>query len=218
MNYIIIFFLVFLFGCDTKEGNKEKMGNEGDYHINEVIMEDTLDNANPEVEKEKSNTSQVLIKGKENLIDSSTNKAVLWRIYREAKEKVKIYESQNKYDMQVEYLLKAAECAHLLGRTDIEAWQYNNAGYALIKKFKEETNYYNKMKHLNSLIYKSEISEYKKEIIAQMIEYKDLLIRAEEFLDKAKTLDGILDKSHRTHTIANNLLFIDDCYRFLGLN
>jgi len=214
LNFIIIFFLIFLLGCDTKEGSIEEIKDEKNYHISKVTSKDSLDKTVQEVRKEKSNINQV-INDKKSLVDNSINKAVLWRDYRRAKEKAKIYESQNNYEKQIEYLQKAAEYAHLLGRFDIEAWQYNNAGYTLIKKFKAETDYYNKMKHLNSLVYKSEIIKYKEEIISQMRKKKDLLIRAKVFLEKAETLDKALEKSHRRFTIANNLLFISDCDIFL---
>lgn len=144
------------------------------------------------------------------------DEASLWDLYRSAKDAVKEAEANNDYIKQTQHLLEAAEFANALQRYDIEAWQYNNAAYALIQGFKEKTDYLALMDKLNNLELLSEIMEYRKETRILMSKEKELLIEANSYLLKANEIDDKLEASSRTTIIANNILFVNDVLSFLG--
>ncbi|MDA3814380.1 MAG: hypothetical protein PF570_09030, partial [Candidatus Cloacimonetes bacterium] len=126
-------------------------------------------------------------------------------------------EINNDYIKQTKHLLKAAEFANALQRYDIEAWQYNNAAYALIQDFKEKTEYSSVMNALNKLELKSETMEYQKEARSFMSIEKESLTEAGKYLAKAKEIDDDLEVSSRTATIASNILFVNDVLDFLDV-
>ena len=147
--------------------------------------------------------------------DSSEDEAILWMSYRSAKDAVKQAQSEKDYGKQTKYLLEAAAYAKALQRYDIEAWQYNNAGYVLIEEFKEKTDYLAVMNNLNKLELKIEIEEYHKEARMQLSKEKGLLSKADSYLVKAKEIDDKLEGSSRTTTIANNIMFVNEVLSFL---
>jgi len=163
----------------------------------------------PKVEK---TVEQVEEKTEDNLIE---DEATLWSSYRSAKAEVKEAESDNDFEKQAKHLLEAAAYAKALQRFDIEAWQYNNAGFALIESFKNKTDYLNVMNKLNNLKKKSEITQYRKEARIILSNEKELLLQASGYLTQAKEIDDNLEKSSRTVTIASNITFVNDVLRFL---
>lgn len=211
--WLVLFSVIILLGCQNKANEKQlQVVTEKDNKLEQTQTNETVQ---PIAIEEKLVVDKTQLTSKNEKV---SNKAVLWRNYRDAKAEIKKYESQKNYTQEVKYLLLAAQYANHLERTDIEAWQYNNAGFALIKDFKNKADYYNNMKTLNSLVYKSEIEKNRKEIRKEMNLYSALLIQAKSHLEKAKTLDSTLEKSARTNTIASNMLFINDLYHFLELD
>ena len=112
--------------------------------------------------------------------------------------------------------MEAAKYANALQRFDIEAWQYNNAGFVLIEGFKNRTDYINVMTKLNSLKLQSEITQYRKEARLILSNEKELLLQASGYFTQAKEIDDNLEKSSRTITIASNIAFVNDVLRFLN--
>ena len=174
------------------------------------IVEETTEQTEKIAEKE---VSEKEVSEKEVI----ENEASLWSSYRSAKEAVKEADADGDYIKQAKHLLEAAEFANALQRFDIEAWQYNNAGYALINDFKEKTEYMSVMDALNKLELKSEIMEYRKETRSFMSIEKDLLTEAAKHLAQAKEIDDKLESSSRTTIIANNILFVTDVLSFLDV-
>ena len=195
MNYLILLFMVMFLGCETKDAIQETKEIQKE-QIQPLTSEAEVVEADIVIKKIKKNQLHSELQFVKKETEISSNKAVLWRNYRDAKNKVKKAEASKKYDAQEKYLLQAAKYANLLDRSDIEAWQYNNAGYTLIKKFKAETNYYEKMKKLNSLIYKSEIDTYRAEMITEMLQYKRLLQRTKKYLILIRLLFGLVIRHH----------------------
>jgi len=202
--------VLLIIGCNSKKSDTEQELLES------LKVERNTENVSepesqPIVEQTKEQPQEII--EKEVLVD----KASLWSSYRLAKDMVKEAEIDNDYKKQAKYLLEAAKFANALQRFDIEAWQYNNAAYALIKDFKEKTNYLSVMDKLNSLELKSEIVEYRKEARMFMSNEKELLTEAAKHLAKAKEIDNELESSSRTTTIASNNLFVNDVLSFLDV-
>lgn len=225
MRVYLVFFLVLIFsvGCEKKAiGNNvnkkeehlakidENIANENEMlqEIEDPLNEKNIDeNSIESINKDMANSKEAG--------ENYATKANLWRSYRAAKEAVKKAKIKKDFRNQVKYLLEAAKFASELERFDIEAWQYNNAGYVLIEEFKCSTNYYSEMNKLNNLIYKNEIKIVRKEIRSNMLYDNKLLIEAEGYLLKAKKIDSKLAESSRTITIASNINFIEDVRNFL---
>jgi len=74
--------------------------------------------------------------------------AILWNEYRAAKKSA--FDSDS-VDVKIAHYFIAAEKAEKLERPDIQAWQLNNAGFAIIKWFKGETNYAETMKKIEDM-------------------------------------------------------------------
>jgi len=200
--------VLLIIGCSPKEkGTEQKL-------IESLASEEKTDSIlvpeqEPKVEKPTDLTEE---KVEENLI---VDEASLWSSYRSAKVAVKEAEADSNYEKQAEYLLEAAGYAKTLQRFDIEAWQYNNAGFTLIEGFKNKTDYINVMNKLNSLKLKSEITLYWKEARILLNKEKEMLSQASGYLAQAKQIDSNLEKSSRTTTIASNITFVKDVLNFL---
>ena len=217
--------VLLIIGCNSKESGTEQellesLKNEEKTDSiavtePEPIVEKTTEQTEKIAEKEISDkeVSEKEVSEKE-VIEDEAN---LWSSYRSAKEAVKEAEIDNDYTKQTKHLLEAAEFANALQRFDIEAWQYNNAGYALIEDFKEKTEYMSVMDALNKLELKSEIMEYRKETRSFMSIEKSLLTEAAKHLAQAKEIDDKLESSSRTTIIANNILFVNDVLSFLDV-
>jgi len=208
-KYIWFIFIVLLIvGCSSKKSEPEQKLVESSKSEEKA---DSIVDPKPEqkVEELSQKTDE---KAVENLIE---DEATLWSSYRSAKAAVKQAEAENNFEKQVKHLLEAAGYAHALQRFDIEAWQYNNAGYVLIQDFKEKTDYLNVIKKLNNLKLKSEIIQYRKDTRILLSNEKKLLLEASDYLSHAKKIDSNLEKSFRTTIIANNISFVNDVLRFL---
>jgi len=206
--------VLLIIGCNSKESGTEQE------LIESLESEDKVDSVvvtEPEPTVEKTTepvTEQTEVIAEKEVIEDEAN---LWSSYRSAKEAVKEAEANNDYAKQAQHLLEAANFANALHRYDIEAWQYNNAGYALIGDFKEKTEYMSVMDALNKLELKSEIMAYRKETRSFMNIEKDLLTEAGKYLAQAKEIDDKLEASSRTTIIANNILFVNDVLSFLDV-
>jgi len=206
--------VLLIIGCNSKESGTEQE------LIESLESEDKVDSVvvtEPEPTVEKTTepvTEQTEVIAEKEVIEDEAN---LWSSYRSAKEAVKEAEANNDYAKQAQHLLEAANFANALQRYDIEAWQYNNAGYALIGDFKEKTEYMSVMDALNKLELKSEIMAYRKETRSFMNIEKDLLTEAGKYLAQAKEIDDKLEASSRTTIIANNILFVNDVLSFLDV-
>jgi hypothetical protein len=214
-KYFLFVIVVILFiGCNSKE---QKAENEFLESLKSEEKADSIIVAEPEpiVEKTTEQVPEQTVKIVEKeIIEDEAN---LWSSYRSAKDAVKEAEANNDYTKQAQHLLEAAGFANALHRYDIEAWQYNNAGYALINDFKEITEYMSVMDALNKLELKSEIMEYRKETRSFMNIEKELLTEAGKYLAQAKKIDDKLEASSRTTIIANNILFVNDVLSFLDI-
>ena len=204
--------VLLIIGCNSK---KSKAENEFQKSIKSEEKANSLEIPNQELDVEiiTEQTSEQT-KEKEEKV-SPEDETILWKSYRSAKDIVKQAQSEKDYKKQTKYLLEAAVYAKALNRYDIEAWQYNNAGYVLIEEFKEKTDYLSVMNKLNSLELKSEIEEYRKEAQMQLSKEKGLLSQADGYLVKAQEIDSKLEESSRTTTIASNILFVNDVLSFL---
>jgi hypothetical protein len=200
--------VLLIIGCSPKEkGTEQKL-------MESLTSEEKTDSIlvpeqEPKVEKPTDLTEE---KVEENVI---VDEASLWSSYRSAKAAVK--EAESNYEKQAKCLLEAAGYAKDLQRFDIEAWQYNNAGFVLIEGFKDKTDYINVMNKLNSLKLKSEITQYRKEARILLNKEKEMLSQAISYLAQAKQIDGNLEKSSRTTTIASNITFVNDVLNFLDV-
>jgi len=207
--FIIIFVILLIIGCNSKKVGSEQKIEES--HKNEEKSDPSLV-PEQETEAEKA-TEQENVNLEDNLIE---DEATLWSSYRSAKAAVKEAESDNDFEKQAQYLLEAAEYANALQRFEIEAWQYNNAGFVLIEGFKDKTDYINVMTKLNNLKLKSEITQYRKEARMILNNEKELLLQASGYLSQAKEIDDNLENSSRTTTITSNITFVNDVLRFLN--
>lgn len=210
-----------MIGCTSKESGTEQELLDS---LKSQEETDSIAVTKPEPIDEKTTKQTEKIAEKEvsekEVIEKEVieDEASLWSSYRSAKEAAKEAEKNYDYRELTRHLLEAAEFANALQRYDIEAWQYNNAGYALIEDFKEKTEYLSVMDALNKLELKSEIMEYRKETRSFMSIEKDLLTEASKHLAKAKEIDDKLESSSRTTIIANNILFVNDVLSFLNVD
>lgn len=207
-----------MIGCTPKEAGTEQellesLKTEETDSVAVTESKPIVEETTEQVAKQTEEIAEKEISEKE-VIEDEAN---LWSSYRSAKDAVKEADADGDYIKQVKHLLEAAEFANALQRYDIEAWQYNNAGYALIEDFKEKTEYMSVMDALNKLELKSEIMEYRKETRSFMSIEKDLLTEASKYLVKAKEIDDKLESSSRTTIIANNILFVNDVLSFLNV-
>ena len=208
--FIFAVVVLLIIGCNLKEtGNEQELLES----LKSEEKTDSITVTDPESIEDKALVQPEEIIEKEVIVDEAS----LWSSYRSAKDMVKEAEIANDYKKQTKFLLEAANFANALQRFDIEAWQYNNAGYALIQGFKEKTDYLSVMDKLNSLELLSEIMEYRKETRSFMSIEKELLTEAEKHLKQAKAIDGKLEASSRTTIIANNILFVNDVLGFLNV-
>ncbi len=207
--------VLLIIGCNPKESGTEQELLES---LKSEEKADSIVVTEPEPIAEKTTEQTAKISEKE-IIEKEVieDEANLWSSYRSAKDAVKEAEASNDYTKQAQHLLEAAGFANALHRYDIEAWQYNNAGYALIEDFKEKTEYMSVMDALNKLELKSEIMAYRKETRSFMSIEKDLLTEAGKYLAQAKEIDDKLEASSRTTIIVNNILFVNDVLSFLDV-
>ncbi|NQV17806.1 MAG: hypothetical protein HQ534_04605 [Armatimonadetes bacterium] len=210
--FIFVVVVLFFIECNSKEPGAENKFQESIKSEEKVDTLAVMDQE-PIVEKITEQVSKQTEEKEEK--DPSEDEAILWNSYRSAKDAVKQAQSEEDYKKQIKYLLEAAVYAKALQRYDIEAWQYNNAGYVLIEEFKEKTDYLVVMNNLNKLELKIEIEEYRKEARKQLSKEKGLLSKAEGYLAKAKEIDDKLEESSRTTTIASNILFVNEVMNFL---
>lgn len=216
--FIFVVVLILMIGCTPKEAGTEQellesLKTEETDSVAVTESKPIVEETTEQVAKQTEEIAEKEISEKE-VIEDEAN---LWSSYRSAKDAVKEADADGDYIKQVKHLLEAAEFANALQRYDIEAWQYNNAGYALIEDFKEKTEYMSVMDALNKLELKSEIMEYRKETRSFMSIEKDLLTEASKYLVKAKEIDDKLESSSRTTIIANNILFVNDVLSFLNV-
>ncbi len=207
--FVFIVIVLLIIGCNSKKSETTQKLVESPKN-EEKVDPNLVPEKEPKVEKA---TEQEKEKNEDNLIEDETT---LWSSYRSAKAEVKEAESDNDYEKQAKYLLEAAKYANALQRFDIEAWQYNNAGFVLIEGFKNRTDYINVMTKLNSLKLQSEITQYRKEARLFLSNEKELLLQASGYFTQAKEIDDNLEKSSRTITIASNIAFVNDVLRFLN--
>ena len=210
--FMFIIVVLFIIGCNSKKSKAEIEFQES---IKSEEKADSLAvlNQEPDVETITEQVSEQTEEKEEKV--SPEDEAILWKSYRSAKDIVKQAQSEKDYWKQTKYLLEAAVYAKALKRYDIEAWQYNNAGYALIEEFKEKTDYSVVMNKLNSLELRSEIEKYRKEARMQLSKEKELLSQADGYLVKAKEIDSKLEESSRTTTISSNISFVNEVLSFL---
>ncbi|MDO9577049.1 MAG: hypothetical protein Q7J16_04120 [Candidatus Cloacimonadales bacterium] len=206
-NYLLLIILAGIFwGCQKKELEKTFIAESESKPISEE--QKTITNQDS-IQKEQDTTIQP--KNDEKWL--STDK--LWALYNDSKAKVKAAEEKKDYEEMSKFSYEAAIYANALERTDIEAWQYNNAAFYLIEAFKAKTDYEQEMAHLNSLELKTEILDYREKMKKKFHKEKRLLSKAVGYLQKAQEIDGTLDVSERTTVIANNQQFVEEILNLL---
>lgn len=205
LNALILGILL-IFGCEKQAPEKTAISENEPKQIPEEQFSITSKDSIP---KEQDTTIQP--KNDEKWL--TTDK--LWALYNESRAKVKAAEKNEDYEEMSKYSYEAAIYANALERIDIEAWQYNNAAFYLIKEFKAKTDYEQEMAHLNNLELKSEILDYREKMKKKFHKEKRLLSKAEGYLQKAQEIDGILDVSERTKVIAKNMQFVKDVLTLL---
>lgn len=212
--FIFAVVALLIIGCNSKKSETEQELLES---LKSEEKTDTIAVKDPEPIAEK--TTKQVPEQIEEIVEKEVieDEASLWDLYRSAKNAVKEAEVNNDYKKQTQHLLEAAEFANALHRFDIEAWQYNNAAYALIQGFKEKTDYTALMDKLNNLELLSEIMEYRIEVRTLLSKEKELLIESNSYLVKAKEIDDKLEASSRATIIANNILFVNDVLSFLNV-
>lgn len=112
------------------------------------------------------------------------------------------YKAKNSKDFieASEYYAQAADVVGKLNRKDIQVWQLNNAGYALIQEFMRVTDYENTMEAL--IEDKSKLAETK----ALLIKNIELLDKAKTYLEAALALDP---NEEQLVKIQSNLTYIN---------
>jgi len=228
LSLLFVFFLLTSCGEKAPEQAESSAQTESTMQSESAIDSGSVESSKDSVEAESTTTLVEGTEAKSEPVEAQStapvkpaepvvqNKAVLWRSYRQVKGDIKKAEAADNYQKQVKLLLQAADLANQLERQDIEAWQYNNVGYALIKDFKAKANYYDNMNELDNLVYKSEIEASREKIKAVFSQHLDLLKRAKLYLLRAERIDNDLEKSSRSHTIASNLLFVNQVMNFMG--
>ncbi|MCF7792381.1 MAG: hypothetical protein K9N09_00110 [Candidatus Cloacimonetes bacterium] len=221
MKYFIAIMLlaVVVFGCQTKKDEVKTDLEDTKQDIKKETVQDSLkDQAKPEeTEKVQKEEIEETDQKEEVEEDEWLSQQKLWDLYNAAKAKVKEAEKNNNFEAMSKFYHEAAIYANALERNDIEAWQYNNAAYYLIKEFKVKTDYQTKMDSLNSLKLKQKIEDYRLEIQKNFREESRLLSKAKGYLEKAKEVDAELEKSDRTRIIANNISFVDFVLEFVEM-
>ncbi len=139
----------------------------------------------------------------------------LWEKYREAKADLETHRNENNFPAQIEDLKIAARCANLLGKPDIEAWQFNNMGYFTILEFKRLAAYHVRINKIETMKAGRDKIDYTEETKQKFAEYFYLLESAEKYLNKAKRIDKDLNDMNRTKMILNNKKFVDSIKRFI---
>ncbi len=215
---ILTILAVLAFGCQTKQD--EVRSDEILENLPESAPKDTLPKTlEIQSRSDIDGTSKPEKQQTQESEDSEfLSQKKLWDSYNLVKAKIEEAENNDNLEDMSKFSHEAAIFANALQRSDIEAWQYNNAAYYLIKEFKERTDYQAKMDQLNSLKLNKEISDYRASIQKDFRQQSQLLSKAEGYLKKAKAIDSKLEKTDRTIIISNNLSFVDFVMGFLEMN
>ncbi len=146
---------------------------------------------------------------------SNLSKSELWAKYKQARKKAYEYNEKGMLKKAAKELLLSAECAELIDRQDIAAWQYNNVGKQEIDIFKSKTEYDKRMNRIGSMEYGDKKTEYIAKCKKVMSDNINILDRSLGYLEKAKDLDAIKTDNKRLKMIESNIRFIIQLKRFL---
>lgn len=215
---IIVLATALIFGCQTKkEEIKSEQVDSNNKNETEAVQDSITKQPHPEIAETSQEDNANEVKKNEKADEKWLSEQKLWNLYNASKAKVNEAEKNNNLEDMSKFSHEAAIYAKALNKPDIEAWQYNNAAYYLIKEFKTRTNYQVKMDSLNSLQQKHEIEDYKQELQKNFRQETRLLSKAEGYLKKAKDIDDKLKKSDRTRIISNNISFVDFVMNWLEM-
>ena len=135
--------------------------------------------------------------------------------YKDAKKTASEAEAAGDTATAVTNYKKAADLAGKSATKDIQAWQLNNAGFVLVKRFKELVAYDDKLAKLTAMKPSKEKLALQKEM-ANMYSFKmELLTEASKFLEPGKTLEG---GEEPTKMIQSNIDFISWVENFIKEN
>jgi hypothetical protein len=135
--------------------------------------------------------------------------------YKDAKKTASEAETAGDTTTAVLNYKKAADLAGKSATKDIQAWQLNNAGFVLVKRFKELVAYDEKLARLTEMKPSKEKLALQKEM-ANMYSFKmDLLTEAKKFLEPGKALNG---GEEPTKMIQSNIDFIGWVENFIKEN
>ncbi len=135
--------------------------------------------------------------------------------YKDAKKTASEAEAAGDTAAAVTNYKKAADLAGKSATKDIQAWQLNNAGFVLVKRFKELVAYDDKLAKLTAMKPSKEKLALQKEM-ANMYSFKmELLTQARKFLEPGKLLDG---GEEPTKMIQSNIDFISWVENFIKEN
>ncbi len=194
---------------------------EVDKSTDSVQSVNTADEAATETDTEAVDTGGETDQAEEDSEDESAealtelSESELWQKYRETKADLEIHRDENNYPAQIEDLKIAAQCANLLEKPDIEAWQFNNMGYFTILEFKRLAAYHERINKIETMKAGKDKIAFTDETKQKFAEYFYLLESAEKYLNKAKRIDKDLNDMNRTKMILNNKKFVDSIKRFI---
>ena len=225
-NILIITLIIFVvFGCGKKEKTsdsfkkilkmeEERLKEEKKKEIGiepekEIVQQEQVIEEEPIKEEVIPPVKQV------SKVKSDISVTEMWSGYKDSKANLEIAKKQNNFEQIIASLIDATKYAKLLERDDIAAWQLNNIGFFSIEEFKNTTNYFERMKQINTMAVGDEKKRYlksTKDVLKQ--EFSTLRV-AKKVLIEAKEIDAKLNDQNRTKIIQNNLDFINEIQRFI---
>jgi hypothetical protein len=216
MKNIITMLLCFVLLICCAENDKESK------EVKEPVQKEKT----PEVKKVVEEETKIeTVKVDEKIIPTEKQKITeektdgnLWAAYNAAKAAAEEAKEDGDIETAIKELLRAANYAKKLNRPEIAAWQLNNIGYYSIQKFREVTDYDNRMAKLNSMKPGKQKEEYLNETMSLLKRNKSLLTSAKPHLKEAQEIDNKLEESNRTEVIKSNLEFIKWVENFLSNN
>ncbi len=111
-----------------------------------------------------------------------------WQDYKDAKQKAKDAEAAGDTYNAVANYKKAADSAAEFKKTEIQAWQLNNAGHLLIQTFKAAVGYDEKLQKLSGMEPSEEKIAFQKEMADAFTPQMGLLDESKKLLDEATDL------------------------------
>ncbi len=133
--------------------------------------------------------------------------AQLWKCYKTRRASADSLKAKGEFEKSVEAFLIAAHCAEKLNRSDLAAWQLNNAAKHSIDQFKELTSYGNRMGTVERMKPGTKKAEYISECREVFDTHANVLTQAETYLRRARELAKASPHPTRDGYISSNLSY-----------